>query len=470
MKKIFLLLSLSLLISSCTSLRPVVSSNDLSEPSIPSSETRISSSEPIPSSEVGSLPSSEISYTSSSSLSEEKETHEISSLYFKYVEHHAYKSNNINYLMVSFECPIDIYKIDYSFDIYKNNGDLVGNGYEGELETKINETGFSFVYPGLDDNAFYNIGYINFNSLTGESYEEAPLESYEHAVRIHNDEEVETLTVKSGDKIEEPIIDSLNNNIKLDGWYLDNNNQKKFNFVDYTIYQDIDLYPYYTLDEEAFDQDVRTTFLTSNMVIYATSYNQSFIMRTDEYTVTGSGVVIDKQGNYTYVITNNHVTSKINGCNYVSYNVKDVYNSVYSATLVYADPSYDLSLLRVRIRTKKNYYIPTFASSNPEAGDNVAAVGQPNGEANTITIGEVTTYKKVTIDDDSPSDVRFDVITHSARTDHGSSGGALLDTNLKLVGINYAGATRVEDDSFVESYAIPIEKVKEFLTVAYENI
>ena len=504
MKKILFLLSLSLLVTSCTFLRPIASSGVLSESSISSSEQISSSETPVisssenpitsssetpvisssenpiisssetssdNSSDIPSISLSEMSHEEVSSSSKELISSEISSLYFKYVDYRAYTSNNLNYLAITFECPINIYKIDYCFDIYKNNGELIGNTYEGELDTTLTETGFTFIYPGLDNEAFHNIGYINFVSLSGESYEEITLEPYTHNIYFHKDEGIEAINVQSGAKIDEPLSTSPNENIKLEGWYLDNKYQKKFNFVDYTIYQDIDLYPYYVLDEDAFDQDVRDNFLTSNMVIYATSYNQNFIFKTDEAVVTGSGVVIDKQNNYTYIITNNHVTNKMNGYNYISYTVKDVYNSTYTASLIYADPSYDLALLRIRVRSNKKYYIPTFATNNPEIGDYVAAVGEPNGEYNTITIGEVTKYKTVTIDDDTTSsDVRFNVITHSAETDHGSSGGALLDTNLNLVGINYAGATTIDGNKFVESYAIPIEKVKEFISVAYEYI
>ena len=55
------------------------------------------------------------------------------------------------------------------------------------------------------------------------------------------------------------------------------------------------------------------------------------------------------------------------------------------------------------------------------------------------------------------SNVTFEVVYHNAFINNGSSGGPLLDANLRVVGVNYAG------NSSGIGYAIPAVKVNEFL-------
>ena len=83
------------------------------------------------------------------------------------------------------------------------------------------------------------------------------------------------------------------------------------------------------------------------------------------------------------------------------------------------------------------------------------AIGQPQGQVNSISIGNINNYVSI-------SSVDYKVIYHSAWIDHGNSGGMLLDINLNVVGINTWGGT---NNSYTnhESLASPVEKIKEFL-------
>lgn len=490
MKKKITLLLITILLSACSFFEPIHTSTSINYSNEESSEIvsnnivisindTSNKDESLESSEIineetsilySSLEeSSEISIEESpKESSEEPILYEVNSSYFKCSNYETYQNNETYFLRVTFLCPVPVFKIDYQFEIYKNNGKLIEKTYDGELETTITSDGFSFVYPGIDYTTYTSCGYINFLEINGQSYSDVSSEPYTHNVTFHlNEEEAISSEVSSGDLIEEQEAPEINN-IKFEGWYLDSRCQKKFDFEHYYIYQDIDLYPHYILNEEAFDQDVRTNFLTSNMVIYASSYNRTFFITTSESTSTGSGVVVGKQNGYTLILTNNHVVVKKSGYKYISYTVKDVYNSTYTASLFYSDPNYDLALIGIKSRQNKNYYVTPFAETNPEVGDYVAAIGEPNGEFNTITIGEIKKYKYVKLSQttEEESNVTFEVISHSAETDHGSSGGALLDINLNLVGINYAGAVTLNTNEFIESYSIPIEKVNEFYTTA----
>ena len=103
------------------------------------------------------------------------------------------------------------------------------------------------------------------------------------------------------------------------------------------------------------------------------------------------------------------------------------------------------------------------ASAYPQQetiSDTVIALGSPGGQQNAISFGEIKKYSLVKIDiEEEMSNVTFPTAYHTAPIKGGSSGGALISCELELVGVNYAGL----DDEFGNGYAVPIQKVLEFL-------
>ena len=200
---------------------------------------------------------------------------------------------------------------------------------------------------------------------------------------------------------------------------------------------------------------------------------------TAEISSQGSGVVFDKVslagGGYTYyVLTNNHVIYQdTEGYNRFEYSVRDCYGVVYESSLIAFDPNYDLAV--VSFFAEKDYKVLSFATANPKVGDSVVAIGQPTGIINAVTEGKVEKYMAVSVGEEngnvnaSISNVTFDVIRHSAPLNQGSSGGVLLDKDYKICGINYAAAVVEDSTEFVSGYAVPVLKVKEFLTQKLYN-
>lgn len=200
---------------------------------------------------------------------------------------------------------------------------------------------------------------------------------------------------------------------------------------------------------------------------------------TAEISSQGSGVVFDKVslagGGYTYyVLTNNHVIYQdTEGYNRFEYSVRDCYGVVYESSLIAYDPNYDLAV--VSFFAEKDYKVLSFATANPKVGDSVVAIGQPTGIINAVTEGKVEKYMAVSVGEEdgnvnaSISNVTFDVIRHSAPLNQGSSGGVLLDKDYKICGINYAAAVVEDSTEFVSGYAVPVLKVKEFLTQKLYN-
>ena len=91
-------------------------------------------------------------------------------------------------------------------------------------------------------------------------------------------------------------------------------------------------------------------------------------------------------------------------------------------------------------------------------GSLVASLGSPNSQQNTITLGKVymvdSCHGEITLN--------FPVVYHTALIAHGSSGGALLNDELELVGVNFAGYS--QDKSFDNGLSVPVSKLREFLS------
>lgn len=174
---------------------------------------------------------------------------------------------------------------------------------------------------------------------------------------------------------------------------------------------------------------------------------------------SGSGVVISSDG---YIATNNHV---VENATYIEVIFTD--RRSYVARLVGRDPNTDLALLKVDARN-----LPMVAlgnSDNVEVGEWVLAVGYPFSLNSTVTAGIISAKgRSIGIINssypapDRGSDAIESFIQTDAAINAGNSGGALVDINGKLIGINTAIA------SFTGSYAgyafaIPVNLAKKIL-------
>lgn len=180
-------------------------------------------------------------------------------------------------------------------------------------------------------------------------------------------------------------------------------------------------------------------------------------------TSTGSGVIFKETDDYYYFLTNNHVTGLITGFLYSYYTVYDYEGNTYeyNVCILSSSSDYDLAIGRFP-KGEEELSIAPFALSNGSTNDITISIGQPNGEMNVITFGEVFGYTEISVSEESKylSNIQFDVMSHSAYTTNGSSGGAVFNKNLELIAIAFAGDVSC-------SYAIPIEKVSEFIELFF---
>lgn len=141
-------------------------------------------------------------------------------------------------------------------------------------------------------------------------------------------------------------------------------------------------------------------------------------------TSSGSGVIISKNG---YIITNNHV---IDGADKIDVTLND--KRMFNAKVVGADPSTDLALLKI---DGEDFPMLNFGNSDLlKVGEWVLAVGNPMGLNSTVTAGIVSAKGRAIGAGKSMSIESY--IQTDAAVNPGNSGGALVNTNGELVGIN----------------------------------
>lgn len=171
----------------------------------------------------------------------------------------------------------------------------------------------------------------------------------------------------------------------------------------------------------------------------------------------GSGVIISPTG---YIVTNNHV---IKGADDIEVVLND--NISYKATLVGADPSTDIALLK--IDAEKLPFLNFTNSDLVKVGEWVLAVGNPFNLSSTVTAGIVSAKaRNINILEDVSAVESF--IQTDAAVNPGNSGGALVNLNGDLIGINTAIASPT--GAFAGySFAVPanivkkvVEDIKEF--------
>ena len=162
----------------------------------------------------------------------------------------------------------------------------------------------------------------------------------------------------------------------------------------------------------------------------------------------GSGVIMSKDG---YIITNNHVIED-------AQEIKVILNDKreFDARLVGTDPSTDIALLKVDAEDLP--YLTYGNSDNLKLGEWVLAVGNPFNLTSTVTAGIISSQgRNLGINQDQYRIESF--IQTDAAVNPGNSGGALVNQQGNLVGINTAIASRTGSYSGY-SFAVPVSIVK----------
>lgn len=164
---------------------------------------------------------------------------------------------------------------------------------------------------------------------------------------------------------------------------------------------------------------------------------------------TGSGVIISEDG---YIVTNNHV---IKDATQIEITLND--NRTFPAQLIGTDSKMDIALLKIDTKEKLPYSI--FADSDAiRVGEWVLAVGNPYNLTSTVTAGIVSAKARNL----STSGIQSFIQTDAA-VNPGNSGGALVNSNGELIGINTMISSNT--GSYVGySFAVPSNMVRKIVT------
>lgn len=177
-------------------------------------------------------------------------------------------------------------------------------------------------------------------------------------------------------------------------------------------------------------------------------FGRSFGYQQQPRSGTGSGVIYTDDG---YILTNNHVVEFAD-----EFEVTLHDNREFSARLVGRDESTDMAV--IKIDAKELPFIEIGNSDDVRVGEWALAVGNPFDLTSTVTAGIISAKgRDINIIKSGRAIESF--IQTDAAVNPGNSGGALVDVNGKLIGINSAIAT--PNGVFAGySFAIPVNLVK----------
>ncbi|XFA99319.1 serine protease [Candidatus Izemoplasma sp. B36] len=237
-----------------------------------------------------------------------------------------------------------------------------------------------------------------------------------------------------------------------------------FEEIDYTSFSDY-VSPTYSIDDineyndhlEETRDHIRHCNIQIQTTLFEMRYPHPLAQEQQEYIVgnsSGSGFVFLEEDGYFYAITNFHVIDP------------QAYNSRYEimtyadeepqeATVVAYDEDYDLAVIKFETLERTdveilNIYERLYTKFIHE--ELVFAIGNPLGVTNNVSFGEFKSMQDI-------DNTEFKVIYHDALIEEGSSGGALVDVDGNLLGVNAWGLDTPDEYSF----AIPNYIVYVFL-------
>jgi S1-C subfamily serine protease len=173
---------------------------------------------------------------------------------------------------------------------------------------------------------------------------------------------------------------------------------------------------------------------------------------------TGSGFVFNREG---HIVTNNHVVVEGD-----AFEVVFADGTRRSAELVGADVDSDLGVLKVDELPEGIEPISLGDSNNLRVGQFVIAIGNPFGEAGSMSVGIISglgrTLESQRIAEGGGRYSLPEVIQTDAAINPGNSGGPLLDLIGEVIGVNSAISTRTGTNSGV-GFSIPVNAVKQIV-------
>lgn len=170
----------------------------------------------------------------------------------------------------------------------------------------------------------------------------------------------------------------------------------------------------------------------------------------------GSGVLVRADG---VIVTNNHVVEGADALKVVLSDRRE-----FEAKVLVADARTDLAVLKIDAGGERMPFLPFADTRQAQVGDFVIAIGNPFGLQQTVTSGIISALARTEV---GINDFAFFIQTDAA-INRGNSGGALVDMNGALVGINTAIFSENGGSNGI-GFAIPAEMVRRVVEGAVQG-
>lgn len=182
----------------------------------------------------------------------------------------------------------------------------------------------------------------------------------------------------------------------------------------------------------------------------------------------GSGIIVGKTDSELLIVTNNHVVAGAD-----SLSVKFIDEKSVEAKIKGTDPDKDLAIVAIPLDTMdsdtlSNIKIATLGDSDSlSVGDGVIAIGNALGYGQSVTTGVISALnREVNIEDKT-----LNLIQTDAAINGGNSGGALINSNGEVIGINsakyssdgYSGTASIEGMGFAIPISSALDRINELM-------
>ena len=227
-------------------------------------------------------------------------------------------------------------------------------------------------------------------------------------------------------------------------------------------------------------ESIERNALSANIKIVQLTHETGMNSSSIAVSAGASGVIIRKDGNRYFALTANHVIAALDDADSVQIivlgyddldfkdslnsgeayvGIEDYYRQFPEAAVEYADEKSDLAL--ICFTSDKAYSVLSLAENAVKYGGTVASMSNPYGKRNEVTAGTIGSQGFWDYED-KEGKFKYSIIKHSAFISAGSSGSALLNEDLEIVGINLGGKENLLHQ-FVSGMAITNDQIRAFL-------
>lgn len=189
-------------------------------------------------------------------------------------------------------------------------------------------------------------------------------------------------------------------------------------------------------------------------------FSQQTFFGTQQYEASssGTGIIIGKSDDELLILTNAHVVEDIDDLQSMFAD-----GSVVNAVIKGSDASVDVAVVAVKTSEVSEETMDAINIAQlddtkmAELGEQVVAIGNALGEGQSVTVGYISaTDRSITVDGTTYSGL----LMTDAAINSGNSGGALVNSEGKVIGINFASSDYTVENM---AYAIPIVNVKDLI-------